>query len=988
MTNFNRDTDGSFQKDSSIVSLFHGTKAVLLEDELNELQWTQAERLASIMREQYMSGFSSKFTVNATSYDNIFTIDNIVAGKPLALLVDGYQLKIGNNTATSQPSGLVSNDNRVIVQLPAADTTTRTDLVILEAWFEVIKGTEQLRKFGGVDTPILTNTIIDPRMPQGETSRRIQLRWRIRTLKNQSAITNVTALDYKGTDSGVKYTAFDEIYSVDLGTKLESTSDIKSFGKVYGIPLFKVARTPNNNTITSANITNLYPKGSLRILEGYDISQITHAQNYVKSIKVESKGLSSTIGDKGVTIDGKKVFTPGRSYGLVVLERSTGNVVFSQTYDVYDSTVVNGVTRGITNATAMANQIATYDKNYIVIVCTYDEPMANRDVLLTQIKRCGGTEALFKTTQWYYRGAYILVGIPGIGEGKGMEKYEGIISSDPAAYASLMFIIADGEIVGGSMETKSGGGGGTAIDKKFSLASMSNIESQAEILRGMGASGMYAARQYGMENPFDGNSKVYTVSFATIGEHNHPNYRGMPGTPELAFILNGYYLRTRHNDYRMFKPVANGSYLSRVEVMPPAVPTNVAAMSYDQQKAYMQNVHTANPQDCQWNLAYVEAWWENLSPELTDYADSFRHALNTEDIYKLFSDANFWSISGLKNISENVAFFPVVVMDFDANGNPKYLIMRYRINTQVVSTLKDTPFNRQKAIDGTIDSTNRFTLVRDLQAMKRFGYGSDWSKLIDSGRARFKCADLDKFMRMCPGIEGEAYNGHVGGESVVESVNRNGMNYTVYEKDNSAVLKAGYYNHDFLVRVADAAGRNTGERDYNDPNLYVAKTSSWENVVHLGYSYAMPLELVLRTPRESWNPYNLPEASTTTLYAERNAGKGMAVDKPYSGWYYNDFNFTIPADLYGTINDPTKDPADTYNSAYITCPDGVVRKFMGTGIKIFDYDNQRMRFPVYPEWHEATKGFVEGQYIRDTVKNILLKMFKGTATETDIKNMF
>jgi hypothetical protein len=266
MSNFNRSTSGNYNKDLSVVSLFHGTKTMLLEDELNESQWTQIDRLASMMREQFTNGFIDNFTVNTTTFNNIFTLDS--AG-PISLLVDGFQLKIGHNTVVGQPAGVTSAENRVVVQLPAADATNRTDLVILEAWFEIMNSTETLRKFGGVDTPIINNTMMDERISK-ETSRRMQLRWRIRSIQNKSSIGSVSAFDYTGADSGVTFSNFDDIYAADLGAKNDASGNVKTSypGRVYGLPLFSVTRTANNNTITLDNIKNLTSTSGLRVLDG------------------------------------------------------------------------------------------------------------------------------------------------------------------------------------------------------------------------------------------------------------------------------------------------------------------------------------------------------------------------------------------------------------------------------------------------------------------------------------------------------------------------------------------------------------------------------------------------------------------------------------------------------------------------------------------------------------------------------------------------
>ena len=83
-------------------------------------------------------------------------------------------------------------------------------------------------------------------------------------------------------------------------------------------------------------------------------------------------------------------------------------------------------------------------------------------------------------------------------------------------------------------------------------------EAQAELLRGAGQSGLYMMRGYasGGPMPYD---RPYIESFNAAGIHNHANYDGMPGTAEFSAIVNGYYLRTRHNDYRLRAPAPVGS---------------------------------------------------------------------------------------------------------------------------------------------------------------------------------------------------------------------------------------------------------------------------------------------------------------------------------------------------------------------------------------------------------------------------------------------
>lgn len=249
MSNFGRNAKGNFQQDSSFYTLFHGARAVLLEDELNEFQWNQIERLAEMNRGKYTNGLINGFNIVETNEDDIFYIES---DSPFSFLVDGYDLKAGHNIVANQPSSITSEDNRMIFKLPHEDFGH--DLVFLEIWFEAMDFSEKIRKYGGETTPAINNSMYDIRI-NAETSRRIQLRWRIRSVRNETSLSNVFIQDYSGNDSTLKYEAFDEMYLGDLGVLKTGDKDIKSFGMVYALPLFKVNR--NGFKITLDQIERL-----------------------------------------------------------------------------------------------------------------------------------------------------------------------------------------------------------------------------------------------------------------------------------------------------------------------------------------------------------------------------------------------------------------------------------------------------------------------------------------------------------------------------------------------------------------------------------------------------------------------------------------------------------------------------------------------------------------------------------------------------------
>lgn len=144
------------------------------------------------------------------------------------------------------------------------------------------------------------------------------------------------------------------------------------------------------------------------------------------TVRVESKGYSATIGDRGVWIDGLKIFTTTRSYGLVVLDYNA-QATFSSNYDVYGNAA---------NAAALASKLNSLVDGTIIVISTHDEPQTNRltNGLPAALYRCGASKAIFESANFKYRSAYLLVGVCGNGEASGFEKYAGAVDNDPNAW--------------------------------------------------------------------------------------------------------------------------------------------------------------------------------------------------------------------------------------------------------------------------------------------------------------------------------------------------------------------------------------------------------------------------------------------------------------------------------------------------------------------------------------------------------------------------
>nr|WP_304101039.1 hypothetical protein [Mitsuokella multacida] len=145
-----------------------------------------------------------------------------------------------------------------IVFTPAPYNGTREDLAYLEAWFEEVAPTgspedddESVYKYGGLASGTVANDILDP-TAEDETSRRIQLRWNIRTAADvnftnyPAGINNTDRVKARGgnnSDTDYGYASLGNgLYCAGDGSSAACTALKCVDGYVYAIPLFHVHR--------------------------------------------------------------------------------------------------------------------------------------------------------------------------------------------------------------------------------------------------------------------------------------------------------------------------------------------------------------------------------------------------------------------------------------------------------------------------------------------------------------------------------------------------------------------------------------------------------------------------------------------------------------------------------------------------------------------------------------------------------------------------
>lgn len=147
----------------------------------------------------------------------------------------------------------------------------------------------------------------------------------------------------------------------------------------------------------------------------------------------------------GTALASASLSTFVRSYNVLVIDRATG-VTTTSRYDVF----------GGTGATPLTNYLNALTSSVIVVIGTFDEPKSAGGGstplpagLISAVQRCGGSSDFGSKPSGIinYRGAYVLVGIPEIGTGNGLQRYLGnnTPSGDPNAGVDLRFSVLNGD---------------------------------------------------------------------------------------------------------------------------------------------------------------------------------------------------------------------------------------------------------------------------------------------------------------------------------------------------------------------------------------------------------------------------------------------------------------------------------------------------------------------------------------------------------------
>ena len=217
----------------------------LLDSELNLSQQVQNTLRAEAVRKLLSPGLLSATTITGvTDKKNTLRLSGATAN------VNGWLINLyGANRSDNQSD---------ITFAEAPYSGTREDLAYVEAWFEEVAPSgspedddESVYKYGGLASGTMPNDLQDPTAGD-ETSRRIQLRWNIRTVSDvdfttySKGVDNGTRVKAKGgasSDTGYTFGSVgDGLYRAGDGSSSACTALKCVDGYVYAIPLFRVHR--------------------------------------------------------------------------------------------------------------------------------------------------------------------------------------------------------------------------------------------------------------------------------------------------------------------------------------------------------------------------------------------------------------------------------------------------------------------------------------------------------------------------------------------------------------------------------------------------------------------------------------------------------------------------------------------------------------------------------------------------------------------------
>jgi hypothetical protein len=455
---------------------------------------------------------------------------------------------------------------------------------------------------------------------------------------------------------------------------------------------------------------------------------------------------------------------------------------------------------------------------------------------------------------------------------------------------------------------------------KKTVIDWQTFEYVCEIVRQGHNTGIMSVNQTveGLKEPY---KQPLDIRYSPVNAHVHFNYYNMPGSGQFAVNANGTVFQTRHNDYRLFRPKQNGSFLelesndAEAFSLTGSISEQIEKIKSLYNRFLNKQLLEDEKKHFRYSLSYVESYYEivdDLDGMIDDGFDSFRHTFGQNSSIALAQKAVEFRTTGKKARFENYPYLPVVAK-IDKDGIERYVVVKYRICSIPI------PSYDGKVWEEIMEEKE------DIISEARFGEID-----VFSSKQKFALKNLDSILEDIPGLGGYSEN----------ITKKTPDGYTITSPANGA-----RYHRNYTIQT-DAVGRANYTNGWNDPTLIVAYTDN--EAVLGGVSTFVPLEIILHSPVQNWNPYEFEEGSVVGMGTE--SSPFSKINKS-SKWY------RTPAELYNGYDDADK--ADTGNGAkwvldanqdkHLVVASGVsvlLPKMIGVEERI------RMRYPVYYTAHE------------------------------------
>lgn len=271
----------------------------IADGELNQVQLMQNLARRDVLRALLPSTglFSEIYPTLSTSVPNELVLHT--EGQPFQIVIDGV---IKNILNYDNPVSATPDKNRNRIRLPEFLTAGQEDLVYIELWNEEVEAstsigeaTKVVYEKGNVGNFTLPNNIRISEIPLNETSRRVQLRAEIKTIRSGGDLTGITAKN-----TAAVYRKENDYYIAGNGDIGSAVSTGTVDGVVYALPLVLLSRQTATTLRSIKILPPIINKLGMILNESIKDNTITESK-FHSEVREQLHGMDYFIGISGGT---------------------------------------------------------------------------------------------------------------------------------------------------------------------------------------------------------------------------------------------------------------------------------------------------------------------------------------------------------------------------------------------------------------------------------------------------------------------------------------------------------------------------------------------------------------------------------------------------------------------------------------------------------------------------------------------------------------